>query len=135
MGAVTKRSGHPRVACAVVGCARGTTTCEPLPEGGYSLETGGAHEILCGPHWRRVPRTLKRRRRLLFKAWERRGRTAGTTCYWQLKPGSPQRIGLVSAERLIRAVWQRCVSIASGECAANDDLPPGLAEELRRISL
>lgn len=131
-------SGHPRVNCCVEGCRRGTTRIEPLPEGGYWLETGTADpEWLCEVHWRRVPGWLKHRRRILLRAWRRHCRACRTSCYWELASGSGPRIRMVRLEKLIRRTWARCVEVATpgGEPGDDRSLPPGLEAELKRLGL
>jgi hypothetical protein len=129
-------SGHPRVSCCIPGCTRGTTRIEQ-PEGVIWLETGTADPgWMCGPHWRRVPKLLKSRRRLLITHWRGLLRRGKVRSLWELPPGSPRRVRAVRSERLIRAVWKRCVRIASGDDRVDDaGLPPGLQEELRRAGL
>lgn len=133
---MTRRSGHPRIACCIEGCRRGTTTCAPLPQGCSDLETGGTLEWICGPHWRRVPRALKRRRQVLRRQWVRRRKIVGGVSYWHLRPGSPERIQLVMLERLIRACWARCKAHAAGDLVVGvGEMPAAVAEELRRLAL
>lgn len=129
-------SGHPRVSCAVAGCTRGTTRIENGPDWRW-LNTGTNDPgWLCGVHWPRVPRSLKTRRSAVTRLWKRRLRKARVRSFWELPPGSPQRIAIVRTERLLIAIWSRCVRIAAGEIeAADGSLPPDLAEELRRAGL
>jgi hypothetical protein len=129
-------SGHPRVSCRVEGCPGYTTRFAPLEDGHYSLESGDHWELLCARHWRRVPKSLKRRRRALLRLWDRLALRYGTRSFWQLKPGSPERIRMVRLERTIKYTWNRCCEVAWGLGEVVDgELPPGLVEELRRDGL
>jgi hypothetical protein len=129
-------SGHPRVSCAVAGCHRSTTTIENRPEWRW-LNTGTNDPgWLCGTHWPRVPRALKTRRSAVTRLWKRRLRKARVQSFWELPPGSPQRIAIVRTERLLQLIWVRCVRIAAGDRIGDSPgLPPGLEEELRRAGL
>jgi hypothetical protein len=128
------RSGFPRVACCVIGCRRGTSRIEPLAEGFVDLETGAERKWICAEHWRRVPKTLKARRRALIRQWRR---TVPSGAYWHLKGGSAERIHAVRLTRLIGATWLRCVRAATpgGEEPSVGELPEGLRAELGGIGL
>lgn len=129
-------SGHPRVSCAVAGCTRGTSRIENHPEFRW-LNTGTNDPgWLCGVHWPRVPRALKQRRSAVTRLWKRRLRKARVTSFRDLPPGAPQRIAIVRSERLLRAIWARCVRIAAGDPIDDSGaIPPGVQEELRRLGL
>jgi hypothetical protein len=58
----------PRTACVADGCHRGTRRIAPCPPSHVSIDSGrGRHEWLCADHWRRIPKTWKKRRRKLHK--------------------------------------------------------------------
>lgn len=129
-------SGHPRVGCCVPGCTRGTTRIEAA-NGWTWLDTGTTDPgWICGVHWPRVPRSLKRRRTSLVRAWRRKLKQARVSAFWELPAGAQQRIAIVRTERLIRAVWARCVRHASGmvEVPAGE-LPDSVREDLARLGL
>lgn len=70
------------------------------------------------------------------RLWKRRLRKARVRSFWELPPGSPQRIAIVRTERLLAAIWARCVRVAAGEVeAADGTLPPDMTEQLRRLGL
>lgn len=130
-----RRPSYPRVPCIVPGCKRGTTRLQPLGEDQVALEHPDrpGNEWICGPHWRRVPLYLKRRRTKLTKRWERLN---PTHCFWHLKPGSLARLDALRLEKLIPRLWDRMVAIAKGEDEPlGAGIPAGLGEELRRLAL
>ncbi len=93
----------------VEGCRRGTTRIEPWPDGTIGVETCLPHPTwICGPHWRQVPKRLKRRRTFLYRRWHK---ICPTRCYWHLPPGSPARLKAVQAERLLEENWKRIVAV------------------------
>lgn len=102
-------SGFPRVGCSVEGCRRGTTRIRQLPPGHYWLDTGTSDPgWLCGEHWRRVPRALKRRHRLFaarFKLlWPDGGEPADEATW---------RRALLLEKTIVRS-WARIIRYASG---------------------
>lgn len=107
-------SGFPRVNCLVEGCRRGTTRIEPYEEGAVGVETNEPRPSwICGVHWRRVPRRLKRRRSFLLRRWRKLN---PTRAYWHLPPGSPQRLKTIQAERLLVENWRRIKAVFDEGC-------------------
>lgn len=108
------RRAHPRIACVVEGCKRGTTRFPPL-------EDGRRIEFICGEHWRRIPSSWRKRLAML----KRRATMAR-------KRGDHER-----AERIVRAecrAWARCKS-AFDAPPVDDELPAGLAMHLADLGL
>jgi hypothetical protein len=95
-------SGWPRAACNVPGCTRGTTKIEPS-EGWISVE-GSTPPWICGSHWKRIPRHMKRRLRRLERAYLK-------LCDPDrpLPPGGAEKGR--QAMRLARENWKRMLAI------------------------
>lgn len=97
-------AGYPRTNCCIPGCHRGTTTIEPIQDGYVSTDTGrGSHEFICSVHWKLVPRSWKRRRRLFHKQ-VRKSWPDGVS--WA-ELTEEQRRQHVKAFTLSRKMWKR----------------------------
>lgn len=122
--------GFPRVSCLVPGCKRGTTRIEPLPDDRFWLHHDGSDpEYICAVHWARVPKMLKRRDRMLVRAWRKVAEP------WPPAPGRRERKAM-QAERLIRLSWKKIKRVACGDATPmNGDIPAAMSDELRRLGL
>jgi hypothetical protein len=65
------RPRYPPVECLIEGCRATTTTVETLRDGRYLETDSGEAFWVCSKHWKRVPRYMKRRRRLLIRLWRK----------------------------------------------------------------
>ena len=110
------RQVYPRVNCLVAGCKRGTTRYPPHDD-------GGVPEIICGKHWRTVP-----------KSWRTAMSFVGRRCRAAERKGDT-----ASMERALRlwwSQWGRIVAVLNNpEDAIAGELPPTLAEGLRAHGL
>lgn len=78
-----------RLPCLVPGCQR-------------TFAPDGSTEIICGQHWKAVPKRLRRR-----VEWIRRRYRAkfGDVSAWSFPAGSPKRLEAVRYIRAFRAAW------------------------------
>ncbi len=101
---------HPRINCSVPGCKRGTTTFEP------------GTTMICGKCWRRAPKDMRRRYSVAMRLYRR--------CE---KRGDPR------AEHWARVVdlrWNEVLELLRApDAVAGDEIPPLMAEELRKAGL
>lgn len=110
------RPTYPRVNCLVAGCKRGTTRAAPRSD-------GSPPEIICGPHWRTVPKEWRRR----LSLYARRYRAA--------EAKDDQR-GMGMAGQLWWGRWRRiCDLFREPESALVDDMPITLVERLKAEGL
>lgn len=118
-------SGFPRVECLAPDCKRGTTRIRPLDPGRFWLDHDGVDpEWFCPKHWKMVPKSWKRRRRRMLRAYDR-------ACEAKDRQRG-QRI-----ERILRSIWRRMkFSIVIPDRYKSDDgLPVAMADEIRRLGL
>lgn len=109
-------ASHPRINCLVPGCKRGTTRIAPYQD-------GTSPEVICGKHWRTVPKAWRlamSRYRRAFAAAERKGderrQQVARRCWW--------------------SGWDRIVrTLCNPETVMAGELPATVAEELRRDGL
>jgi len=110
------RPSYPRVNCVIQGCHRGTTRCAPNDD-------GSAPEIICGNHFRKLPKSWRRKLTLYrraFDAAERREDVpkmrAASRCWWSR--------------------WEACKHFLNEpESIMDDGLPLGLSSELKKDGL
>jgi len=111
-----RRQSYPRVNCLVADCRRGTTRCPPNAD-------GGVPEIICGKHWRMVPKAWRQTMTMLRRRYtsaERKGDEAG----------------MRRAARIWWQSWGRIVALFNDpESVMNGELPAALSEGLRREGL
>ncbi len=130
MKAKRQTSGFPRVGCLVPGCKRGTTRIEPLPDNRFWLHHDGRDpQYICGVHWARVPKALRRRDRMFIRAWRKLSEP------WPPIPGDQEQKAR-QVEMLIRKSWERIKRVACGdETPMYDDIPAAMSDDLRRLGL
>jgi len=92
-------AGGLRVRCCVIGCRR---------------TTGQQHrEWVCGPHWRTVQPSIKlaynRTKRRVRKVLKRK---PGYSRYWEMPPGSRDRLRAVDMWARYESAWRACVNDA-----------------------
>ncbi|MGE4302458.1 MAG: hypothetical protein AB7E24_00320 [Novosphingobium sp.] len=110
------RPTYPRVNCLVSGCKRGTTRAAPHDDGTPA-------EIICGKHWRTVPKAWRSRLSLYgrrYRAAERkddqRGMDIAARCWWQR--------------------WERIKQLLlNPEAVMTEDLPATMVQELKSAGL
>lgn len=103
------RPRYPRIGCSVPGCKRGTTTFEP------------GTRMICGKHWRKVPVDLRRehsRWRRKATALDKRDDPRADICH-----------------RRCSQAWERALRLLTAPPSESDEIPPLMAEELRKAGL
>ena len=110
------RVSHPRINCVIPGCKRGTTRCAPRDDGALP-------QIICGKHWRTVPKAWRQVMSgygRVFRRAERRG---------------DERVMQMASRSWWRG-WNNIVeTLSTPGTIMSGDLPATVAEVLRRDGL